>query len=340
MADMQQTVSPIDGSLYVERTLATRAEIDRALDAARKAFSRLDAPSPVAERAALLDQAAVDAFRARGPTPIAEEITRQMGRPLGQVQPGRGARLRRARPATWRIAIGEGRWARSGSSAKASFTRFIRREPLGVVFVVAPWNYPYLTAVNAVDPGADGGQRRACSSTRHQTPLCAERFFAEPSAPPGCRAAVFQFLHLSHDDTTRLIKDKRRRLRRLHRLGGRRPRRAAGGGQSIHRHRARARRQATRPMSAPDANLPHAVENLVDGAFFNSRPILLRHSSASTSTRTSTSRSSRAPWRSRSSIGWAIRSIPRQISGRWCAPRPPTRSASRRPARCARERGR
>src|ERR687898_2653452 len=57
---------------------------------------------------------------------------------------------------------------------KQGFRRFIRREPVGVVLVIAPWNYPYLTAVNAVVPALMAGNAVLLKHS-HQTPLCAER---------------------------------------------------------------------------------------------------------------------------------------------------------------------
>ena len=56
---------------------------------------------------------------------------------------------------------------------KDGFTRFIRREPLGVVFVVAPWNFPYLTSVNAIMPAILAGNAVVLKHSA-QTPLCAE----------------------------------------------------------------------------------------------------------------------------------------------------------------------
>ena len=81
MGAMQKTISPIDGSLYVERPYNSAAEIATALAgaiAAQKAWRRV----PVAERGRLLSKA-VDAFVGKKAA-IAEEITRQIGRPLGQ----------------------------------------------------------------------------------------------------------------------------------------------------------------------------------------------------------------------------------------------------------------
>ena len=87
----------------------------------------------------------------RAGPPIAEEITRQMGRPIAH-SPGevRGFEER----ARHMLAIAEEALADVVPEPKPGFRRFVRREPLGVVLVLAPWNYPYLTAVNAVVPCA------------------------------------------------------------------------------------------------------------------------------------------------------------------------------------------
>ena len=137
-----RTISPIDGRVVVERPLAGESEIAAALAAARDAqrdWKRV----PVAERANACARM-VDAFVARRDE-IAEEITWQMGRPLSQSPGEVGGFEERARHM---IAIADESLAEIRVRPKAGFTRFIRREPLGVVLTVAPWNYPYLTAVN------------------------------------------------------------------------------------------------------------------------------------------------------------------------------------------------
>src|SRR5277367_3389621 len=151
MGTMQKTITPIDGSLYVERPYNSAAEIGAALAAARTA-AKTWRNVPVAERARLLGKA-VDAFVSHRDA-IAEEITRQIGRPLGQ-SPGevRGFEER----ARYMIDVAPSALADIDVGAKEGFNRFIRREPLGVVFVVAPWNFPYLTAVNAVVPALMAG---------------------------------------------------------------------------------------------------------------------------------------------------------------------------------------
>src|ERR1700722_9220439 len=80
MSDTLKTISPVDGRVYVERTLETAAGIGRALDAA-KASQLAWSKVPLAARCKVLGLA-VDAFVAKAKD-IAEEITWQMGRPIG-----------------------------------------------------------------------------------------------------------------------------------------------------------------------------------------------------------------------------------------------------------------
>jgi acyl-CoA reductase-like NAD-dependent aldehyde dehydrogenase len=155
----------------------------------------------------------------------------------------------------------------SSRAVKPGFRRFIRREPLGVVFTVAAWNYPYLIAVNSVVPALLAGNAVILKHSA-QTPLCAERFaecFAAAGLPPG----VFQVLHLEHTDTERVIRDTRVDFVAFTGsvAGGRAVQRVAaerfigvglelGGCDPVYvRH---------------DADVAHAIENIVDGAYFNS----------------------------------------------------------------------
>ncbi|MGE3968944.1 MAG: aldehyde dehydrogenase family protein, partial [Dongiaceae bacterium] len=136
MGAMQKTITPIDDTLFVERPYADAAAIDAALATAHKAAREWKHVS-MAERQKLLTKA-VDAFVGRKDE-IAEELTRQIGRPIGQ-SPGeiRGFEER----SRYMIEIAPRSLADIDVGPKEGFTRFIRREPLGVVFVVAPWNFP------------------------------------------------------------------------------------------------------------------------------------------------------------------------------------------------------
>src|SRR5208283_4522100 len=151
-------------------------------------------------------------------------------------------------------------------AGKPGFERQIKRVPLGVVAVVAPWNYPYLTAVNAVLPALIAGNAVVLKHS-HQTPLCAERFF-EAFASAGVPAAVFQYLQLSHADTSRLMRDAR--------VAGVCFTGSVSGGRAV--VAATASGLATSGLElggkdpayvCGDADLTHAVATLTDGAFFN-----------------------------------------------------------------------
>jgi acyl-CoA reductase-like NAD-dependent aldehyde dehydrogenase len=258
---LQKTISPVDGSVYVERELATPNQIERALDAA-KAAQRSWRNTTVAERAAIARRFC-DAFESKT-AEIATELAWQMGRPIRYAPSEVRGTLERAR---YMIDIAPRALADIDSDPKAGFHRFIRREPLGVVLTIAAWNYPYLIAVNSVVPAIMAGNSVILKHSA-QTPLCAERFaqcFSEAGLPSG----VFQVLHVSHADTERMIGDARIDFVAFTGSvdGGRAVQRAAserfvgtglelGGCDPIYvRH---------------DADLAHAVENIVDGAYFNS----------------------------------------------------------------------
>jgi acyl-CoA reductase-like NAD-dependent aldehyde dehydrogenase len=261
MSKILKTISPADDRVYVERPLATSSEIARALAAAREAqpaWRRV----PVAQRVAMVERF-VAAFEANAGA-IAEEISWQMGRPI-KYSPGEVRGL--AERARYMAGIAGGALADLRVEPKAGFTRFIRHEPLGIVFVVAPWNYPYLTAVNAVVPAILAGNAVILKHS-HQTPLCAERF-AEAFAAAGLPEDVFQYLHLSHEDTERIIAGDAVDFVAF--TG------SVAGGHAV--QRAAAGRFVGTGLELggkdpayvrADADLAHAVENLVDGAFFNS----------------------------------------------------------------------
>ena len=252
--------SPVDGRVYVERPLASESEITAALERARVAqadWRRV----PIAERQALMTKA-VDAFVAQA-DPIAEEIAWQMGRPLAHC-PGevRGVEER----ARYMIEVAPDALATLETGPKDGFTRFVKRDPLGVVFVIAPWNYPYLTAVNSIVPALMAGNAVILKHSA-QTPLCAERF-AEAFAAAGLPAGVFQYLHLGHRAALDLIGHDG--VDFVSFTG------SVGAGQAV--QEAAAKRFIGIGLELggkdpayvrADVDVAHAVENLVDGGFFN-----------------------------------------------------------------------
>jgi len=256
-----KVVSPVDGEVYIERPLAGEADIAAAIAAADNAGAGWRA-TPVDRRVELVNRA-VDIFVSRREE-ISEEITWQMGRPI-RFAPGEVAGFEER--ARYMASIAPEALAPVTPPAKSGFNRFIRREPLGQVFVIAPWNYPYLTSVNAVVPALLAGNTVILKHSA-QTPLCAERFvqaFTEAGLPPG----VFQYLHLDHADTERLIK--------ANEIGFVAFTGSVPGGRTVERAAAGLFKGVGLELGGKDpayvradADLKHAVDTVVDGAFFNS----------------------------------------------------------------------
>ena len=260
MAETLKCISPVDGSVYVERPLAGAKEIEAALTAARRgqdAWQRIS----VEERAVLLSRG-VDAFVDQRPA-IAEEIAWQMGRPVGQAAGEVAGFEERAR---YMIEIAPQALADVVPGEKPGFTRFIQRSPLGVVFVVAPWNFPYLTAVNAVVPALMAGNAVILKHSA-QTPLCAERF-AEAFTAAGLPEGVFQHLHLGHANVIGIIESGQvdfvsftGSVEAGHKVQYAAARHFMGVGLEL---------GGKDPAYVrPDADIEHAVTNVMDGAFFN-----------------------------------------------------------------------
>ena len=254
-------VSPVDGREYARRKAASPAEIAAALSAARAA-QRDWARRPVAERAALCG-AAVDAMLAMQDG-IVPELAWQMGRP---VRYGAGELRGFAERARHMIAIAGEALADVTPEKKQGFTRYIKRMPVGVVLTIAPWNYPYLTAVNSIIPALMAGN---ASILKHaaQTVLVGERF-AKAFAQAGLPEGLFQNLVLTHEATAKLI--AARGVDHVCFTG------SVAAGRAIERAAAGAFIGVGLELGGKDpayvradAAFDHAVENIVDGAYFNS----------------------------------------------------------------------
>ena len=256
-----QCITSVDGSVYVERETANADAIQQALSAAATA-QQLWKNTPIAERQALCSKA-VDAFVARK-AEIAEELTWQMGRPISQAPGEVGGFEERARHM---IAIAAEALADLRPEPKDGFTRYIKRDPLGVVFVIAPWNFPYLTSVNAIMPALLAGNSVILKHSA-QTPLCAERLqqaFDEAGLPPG----VFQYLHLNHADTEAVIQSPR--VDYVAFTG------SVPGGEMVERAAAGRFIGVGLELGGKDpayvrkdADLQQAIDTVTDGAMFNS----------------------------------------------------------------------
>lgn len=256
-----QCISPVDGSVYVEREAADSGSISQSIELSHSAQKHWQQTS-LAERARICENAV--AYFESKQNQIAEEIAWQMGRPVafagGEVN-GLSERARHM------IAIAEQSLADVVPETKAGLKRFIRREPVGTVFTIAPWNYPLLTSVNSIVPALMAGNSVLLKASA-QVPLCGEHF-ARAFASAGLPEGVLQNLFLSHEDTERIVKSGQMDF--ICFTG------SVPAGQRIERAAAGTFAGVALELGGKDpayvrddANFDNAVENLVDGAFFNS----------------------------------------------------------------------
>ncbi len=259
---IQLTISPIDNSLYVSRELANDAQITQALDVAVTAQKQWKHVS-IGERVSICRR--MSAWLSERADEVGRELTLQIGRPIAyspfEILRGFSERVE------YMCDIAERELSDIVIEPKENFRRFIRREPVGTVLVLAPWNYPWLASVNAVVPALLAGNC-VILKIAPQTPLVAERY-AEAFAAAGLPKGVFQFLHIDHNQVAKVIADSR--ISYVAFTG------SVAGGRAIQRAASNRFIRTGLELGGkdpayvrPDAHLEAAIENLVDGACFNS----------------------------------------------------------------------
>lgn len=253
-------ISPVDGSEVARRRIATASEIEAVLSAARRA-QRQWAATPLAERKAKMAEF-LAAMLAQNQE-IVPELAMQMGRPIryGGEMRGFEERLRAL------IEISDEALAPIVPLEKPGLGRSIKRTPVGIVLVVAPWNYPYLTAVNSIAPALLAGNAVILKHAA-QTILVGERFQAAMDRA-GLPKDLFATLVMDHQSTARMIAS--RGVDHVNFTG------SVAGGQAIERAAAGTFTTLGLELGGkdpayvrPDAPFEFSVDNLVDGAFFNS----------------------------------------------------------------------
>jgi len=256
---MFKTITPIDNTVLLERNYDS-SRIDLTINNSIKAQKDWSALS-IKERVNSLQNFVKD-FLSRDKI-INEELSRQIGRPISQA-PGelRGFKER----ADYMLSIAEKKLADLDVTRDNNFKNFIKRRPLGLVFVIAPWNYPYLTAVNSILPALTAGNSVILKHSA-QTPLCAEQLYQ--SAQNTLPKDVFNYLHLNHDDGLKVVADKR--VNFVSFTG------SVKGGYEVQKathtkfiNLALELGGKDPAYARYDCDLEKTVENLVDGSFFNS----------------------------------------------------------------------
>ncbi len=260
MGQMLKCVSPIDGSVYAEREVLSAEAAFEAAARARAAQVEW-AARPLQERTRLV-MAGVAAVGAMNDE-IVPELAHMMGRPVRYGGEFGGFNERASHMAE----IAEASLADIAVGEDETFKRYIKRIPHGVVFVVAPWNYPYMTAINTVAPALIAGNAVVLKHAT-QTLLVGERM-AQAFHSAGVPQDVFQNVFLSHDVTNELIAGNAFDF--VNFTG------SVGGGQAMERAAAGTFTGVGTELGGKDpgyvmddADLDAAVDTLIDGAMFNS----------------------------------------------------------------------
>ncbi len=253
-------ISPIDGATVAERTAFARQEANDAVAAARAAQADW-AARPVAERVRLV-QAGVQRLGEMNDE-VVPELARMMGRPVRYGGEFGGTKER----ADYMAEIAESALAPHVVEQSDAFERRIEREPHGVVFIIAPWNYPYMTAINVLAPALMAGNAVILKHAA-QTLLVGERMvraFVEAGVPE----AVCQNIFLDHATTEWLL--QARAFDFVNFTG------SVNGGRAIERAAAGTFIPLGLELGGKDpgyvmddADLDAAVDGLMDGAMFNS----------------------------------------------------------------------
>ena len=258
---IQKTITPIDNSVYLERPLSTQNEIDNVIENSKRSFQSWKSTS-IDDRIKIINKF-IDNLIALKPE-VSKEICWQIGRPISQC----GNELRgfeeRSRHM---VEIAKESLRDIPATKNDEFDNYIYKSPLGVIFVMAPWNYPIITATNTIVPALLAGNTIVIKHSS-QTPRCAE-LISQAFDNTGLPEGVFQFVHTDHQACEKIIADPR--IAHVVFTG------SVRGGQEVKKY------IGTRFINVglelggkdpayvrSDADLNHAIENLVDGAMFNS----------------------------------------------------------------------
>ncbi|MBA8835065.1 MULTISPECIES: aldehyde dehydrogenase family protein [Rhizobium] len=193
---MIQCISPVDGSVYAERAALSLDAAKDVVARARKA-QKAWAKRPLEERVQLVLKGAARLNEMSDV--VVPELAWQMGRPVKYGGEYKGFNER----SNYVASIAADALAPLVVEESERFERRIEREAHGVVFVVAPWNYPYMTAINTIAPALMAGNTVVLKHAS-QTLLVGERLvqaFTEAGVPED----VFQNVFLDHETTSSLI---------------------------------------------------------------------------------------------------------------------------------------
>lgn len=195
---------------------------------------------------------------------IASELTWQIGRPISFSMGELNTFRQRA---DYLLGVADQALEDYIPAYVKGYDRYIEKTPLGIVFLLSPWNYPFLTSVNILIPALLAGNCIIFKPSSY-TPLVAKRYeeaFNKVNLPKG----VFSSLYLSHKNTDYLL--KKEEVQAVFFTGSKK------GALSIQESIKEKFINCSFELGGKDAayvradtDIDIAVKDLVDGSFFNS----------------------------------------------------------------------
>ena len=253
-------ISPINGQTYATRNALSQDAAEQNVERAKRAQKEW-ANRSIDDRIQLV-MAGIEQIGSEKDRMV-EELAHQMGRPIRYGGEFSGFQERGA----YMASIAKEALAPIMIENSDQFTRMIKREPQGVVLVVAPWNYPYMTAINTIAPALIAGNSVVLKHST-QTLLVGEHL-AEAFHKVGVPPEVFLNLFLDHDTTAKLISNKAFNF--INFTG------SVGGGVAMETAAAGTFASVSTELGGKDpgyvmedADVDQAVDSLIDGAMFNS----------------------------------------------------------------------
>ncbi len=248
-----EVISPVDSKIIYRQAYSSTATIEAAVN------QKSNWPEIKLEKRIEILQRFLNLFE-KQKLQIAHDICLQMGRPLKQAEGEVAGVLERA---NYLISIAQANLADKVVIDK----HFLRRYPLGKVMIIAPWNFPYLTAINSIIPALLCGNEIILKHSS-QTPLCGQ-LLANTLHEAGVPTEAFVNLYLDHQQTTTLLQNK---LIQFISFTG-----SVNAGYQLNKNLSNRFIKSSYELGGKDpaivledCNLQSSVESLVDGAFFNS----------------------------------------------------------------------
>jgi len=175
-----EVLNPATGETIAEVPSGTQADVDRAVEAAKTALPEWLETTPGERAEALLKLAAAIDDNAEE---LAELESQNVGKPLASARDEMPVSADNLRFFAGAARVLEGK---SAGEYMRGYTSMIRREPVGIVGGIAPWNYPLMMAVWKIGPALAAGNVQIVKPSE-QTPLSTLRFaeLAGEILPPG-----------------------------------------------------------------------------------------------------------------------------------------------------------